>query len=614
MMKLRESVYYHKRGIKILHDRVPFLLLSTVFYTMVSSLFPYVGIWMSARIIDELAGDKRSNVIISLVIWTLVLTGVLTLTMWALHHLMMAKRAPLVSHVYRVYAEKMLHMDYAVMEAPRTKELLATIIQNDQYTGYGLLRICYIVEDGMKACLGVIGGMALTVGLFAKKVPDEAGALAWLNHPVTTVSAIILLCSLSYCASKCIQRANSYWIKADKDMSVGNRIYDVFGFWTVRDSRQEEIRIYEQQKMCEYYNERNRNFMPGSTIAGYASGRMGFFMSTASVVRVVFTGCIYVFVCLKALAGAFKVGAVTQYISAVTALGDGFVKVLEIPSMLQVNAEYLKTVFSFLDIPNIMKLSGKEPVRNSEDYEIEFRNVSFCYPGCDIEVLSEIHFTLRQGERIALVGLNGSGKSTFIKLLIRLYDPTSGAIFYNGKDIRELCYEEYMKLFSVVFQNFQLFAFPLGENVAASEKYDRDKVLDCLYKTGMEERVKTLSKGLETYCYHSMEDQGVDLSGGERQKTAIARALYKDSPIVIMDEPTAALDPIAESQIYTNFNQMVKGRTSVYISHRLSSCRFCEKIVVFENGRIVETGKHEELLEKDGFYATLWNAQAQYYT
>lgn len=613
-MRIRETIHYHKRGMKILHKQVPFLLLSTVLHAAIGSLVPYVGIWMSARIVDELAGRRRPEVLVFFVIWTLGLTGVLTLLVWVLHHIKMAKRAPLSQHIRRVYAEKMLHMDYAVMEAAETKELFAAIVQNDQYTGYGLARICFIVEDGLNACFSVLGGVVLTVGLFTKKVPDEAGKLTILNHPVFIILVIVILIFLSFVASKCIQKANSYWSLSDEDMAAGNRIYDVFGFWTVRDSRQEEIRIYEQEKMCEYYNERNRNFMPGSLIARYASGKMGLLMSLSSVIRVVFTGCIYVFVCLKALAGAFRVGAVIQYIASITALGDGFVKILEIPSMLQVNGEYLKKVFLFLDIPNYMKISGEKPVSDTTDYEIEFRDVSFCYPGCDDKALSEINFTIRQGERIALVGLNGSGKTTFIKLLIRLYDPTSGVILYNGQDIRELTYSEYMQLFSVVFQDFRLFAFPLGQNVAASEQYDGSKALFWLCESGMEERLNQLPKGLDTCLFRFMDEEGVELSGGEKQKTAIARALYKDSPIVIMDEPTAALDAIAEAQIYANFNKMVQDRTAVYISHRLSSCRFCEKIVVFENGRIIEMGNHEELLEKGGFYAKLWNAQAQYYT
>lgn len=612
-MSIRESIHYHKRGMKILHRQVPFLLLSTVLHAAIGSLVPYVGIWMSARIIDELAGSRRPEVLTSFVIWTLALNGVLTLLVWALHHIKMAKRAPLNQHIRRVYAEKMLHMDYAVMEAAETKELFATIVQNDQYTGYGLARICFIVEDGLTACFSVLGGIALTVSLFTKKVPETAGNLTILNHPLFIMMVIIFLCFLSLGASKCIQKANAYWSLADEDMATGNRIYDVFGFWTVKDTRQEEIRIYEQEKMCEYYNERNRNFMPGSAIARYASGKMGLLMSLSAVIRAVFTGCIYVFTCLKALAGAFRVGAVTQYIAAITALGDGFVKILEIPSMLQVNGEYLKKVFVFLDIPNYMKLSGEEPVRDTNDYEIEFRNVSFCYPGCDSEALSGINFKIRKGERIALVGLNGSGKTTFIKLLIRLYDPTSGVIFYNGKDIRELSYSEYMQLFSVVFQDFQLFAFPIGQNVAASERYDEDKALYWLRESGMEERLNQFPKGLDTCLFSSMDEEGIELSGGEKQKTAIARALYKDSPIVIMDEPTAALDAIAEAQIYANFNKMVKDRTAVYISHRLSSCRFCEKIVVFEKGKIIEKGNHEELLKRQGVYATMWQAQAQYY-
>ena len=210
--------------------------------------------------------------------------------------------------------------------------------------------------------------------------------------------------------------------------------------------------------------------------------------------------------------------------------------------------------------------------------------------------------------------MNGSGKTTMIKLLCRLYDPTEGYITLNGIDIQKYDYEDYLKLFSVVFQDFKLFSFSVGENVAASVDYDEDKVWSSLEKAGMLERVKAMPKGLKTPVYKDFEEDGVEISGGEAQKIAIARALYKDAAFVILDEPTASLDPIAEHEIYSRFNDMVKDKTAVYISHRLSSCRFCDRILAFDNGQLIQDGSHEELLENpEGKYSELWNAQAQYY-
>ena len=211
--------------------------------------------------------------------------------------------------------------------------------------------------------------------------------------------------------------------------------------------------------------------------------------------------------------------------------------------------------------------------------------------------------------------MNGSGKTTFIKLLCRLYDPTEGEVLLNGIDIRKYNYMEYMRIFSVVFQDFRLFALKLGENVASKADYDRGIVLDCLKKAGFSEKLAELKNGLETYLYKDHERDGVDVSGGEAQKIAIARALYRDSPFIILDEPTAALDPVAEAEIYSKFDVIAGDRTTIYISHRLSSCRFCDKIIVFHEGSVIQQGTHASLVaDERGKYYELWHAQAQYYT
>jgi len=210
--------------------------------------------------------------------------------------------------------------------------------------------------------------------------------------------------------------------------------------------------------------------------------------------------------------------------------------------------------------------------------------------------------------------MNGSGKTTFIKLLCRLYDPTEGEILLNGIDIRKYNYVEYMNIFSVVFQDFKLLALKLGENVASGMEYDEKHVMKCLKDAGFEDNLKKMPQGLETYLYTDYGENGVNISGGEAQKLAIARALYKDAPFIILDEPTAALDPVTEAEIYSKFNDIVGDKTAIYISHRLSSCRFCDEIIVFNEGAVIQQGTHERLVaDENGKYYELWHAQAQYY-
>ena len=220
------------------------------------------------------------------------------------------------------------------------------------------------------------------------------------------------------------------------------------------------------------------------------------------------------------------------------------------------------------------------------------------------------------GKRLAVVGMNGSGKTTFIKLLCRLYDPTEGEILLNGIDIRKYNYREYMDIFSVVFQDFKLLSLKLGENVAGKVDYDKKAVVDCLEKAGFSDRLARMKNGTDTYLYKDYDSEnGVDVSGGEAQKIAIARALYKDAPFIILDEPTAALDPIAEAEIYGKFDEIAGDKTAIYISHRLSSCKFCDEIAVFHEGSVIQQGSHGDLLlDETGKYYELWNAQAQYYT
>ena len=276
----------------------------------------------------------------------------------------------------------------------------------------------------------------------------------------------------------------------------------------------------------------------------------------------------------------------------------------------------MRTIYEFLDIPNQMYQGSLTTEKRSDrQYEVEFRDVSFQYPGSSVWALRHVNMKFKVGERMAVVGENGSGKTTFIKLLCRLYDPQEGAILLNGIDIRKYNYRDYMNLFSVVFQDFQLLAQPLGANVAGAQIYDRPKVQQALVDAGFGDRLAKMSQGLDTMLYKEFAADGVDVSGGEAQKIAIARALYKNAPFIILDEPTAALDPIAEAEIYAKFNDIAGDKTAVYISHRLSSCKFCDEITVFDHGQVIQQGTHDALLaDEGGKYYALWMAQAQYYT
>lgn len=269
---------------------------------------------------------------------------------------------------------------------------------------------------------------------------------------------------------------------------------------------------------------------------------------------------------------------------------------------------------SFIDFVGGGMDEGEE-VPVSTAYEFAFKNVSFQYPKSDTYALKNLSLTLSPGERLAVVGLNGAGKSTFIKLLLRLYEPAEGEILLNGVNVNRYARGSYYRLFAPVFQDVELFAFPLSENISMQEPQDTDKdrAKECLVKSGLEDKLKELPSGVDTEVLKVIHDDGTDFSGGEKQKIALARALYKEAPVVVLDEPTAALDALAESKLYQDFDKLIGERSAVYISHRLSSTQFCSHVAMFEEGELVEYGTHQELLEKDGAYAKMFHTQAQYY-
>ena len=327
----------------------------------------------------------------------------------------------------------------------------------------------------------------------------------------------------------------------------------------------------------------------------------------------IFTAFVYIYVGLSVLDGNISIGDVLFYTGSITRLSTTFNEAISGYNQLVYRFEYLGNFEEFINSKN-MHYEGTLPIEKRDDYqyEFEFKNVSFKYPNTDNYVLKNIDLKLKVNQRLAIVGQNGAGKTTLIKLLCRLYEPSEGEILLNGINIEKYDYKEYTDIFSVVFQDFKLFPLPLDENIAGSNDVDEDKCLEALDKVSLKEKVLSWPEKQHTRLYKDLGD-GVNISGGEAQKIAIARALYKDAPFVIMDEPTAALDPLAEAEIYENLNQLVNDKTAIFISHRMSSCKFCDEIIVFENGEITQRGTHESLLEEEGLYQQLWNAQAQYY-
>lgn len=613
-MTFREGLSLNFRAFKILRQKMPWLFESIFCNAVLTAIIPYIGIYFSARILNELGGQRRPEVLWKWVLLTVVVTALAGLLKAVAARWQYSREN--LSYFARtdIYNDKMLRMDFCVLDEQHTHDLYSQIKQNDNWHCWGLWTMRLDFERIINAIITILSGLALSVSLFTLPVP-EGSRYAFLNSPLFILAFLAIMAAVIFLAPLCSTKADGYWVKASEGAKFGNRIFGFFWYSMHTKERMLDMRMYNQQDICSQCQKHSDTFSSDGPMARYAKGRMGGLMALSAAISTVFTGFAYLFVCLKAWAGAFGVGSVTQYVGAVTALAKGVSDLMETLGNLKNNGVFLRTSFEFLDLPDRMYQGSLTTEKRADrQYEVEFKDVSFKYPGSEDYALRHVSMKFKIGERLAVVGRNGSGKTTFIKLLCRLYDPTEGQILLNGIDIRKYKYEDYLQVFAVVFQDFQLLAFPLGQNVAATQNYDRKRAEKCLRMAGFGERLDSMPEGLDTCLYREFDEKGVEVSGGEAQKIALARALYKDAPFIVLDEPTAALDPIAEYEVYSHFDELVSDKTAIYISHRLSSCRFCDEIAVFDHGQVVQQGSHDSLLaDEDGQYAKLWHAQAQYY-
>lgn len=340
----------------------------------------------------------------------------------------------------------------------------------------------------------------------------------------------------------------------------------------------------------------------------------------ANIIDIVLTflrnGIAYAFLIGITVKNGLPASQFLLYFAALSGFAQWVVEILDKLSVMHKQSLDISTIREFLDWDEPFDLNGGERIafEPNKQYEIRLDDVSFRYPTADKDTLSHINLTVHPGEKLAIVGLNGAGKTTLVKLVCGFLDPTEGRILLNGEDIRKFNRNDYYALFSAVFQEFSVLDVTVKENVAQCvDGIDETRVWQCIDKAGLTEKIKSLPKGIETHLGRRVFKDGVEFSGGQTQRLMLARALYKNAPILVLDEPTAALDPIAENDIYQKYNDMTHGRTSFFISHRLASTRFCDRIIFVDGGKIAEEGTHDELLKNGGGYAYLFEVQSKYY-
>lgn len=613
--KLNENFGYHKTGIKLLkaaHSMDNTAIPTAIIYSILDAAFPYMGFIMTAAIIDKLLeGEYRSALTIAAAL--VASNFIIGIIISSLNELLIYKGTLLYHKLPIVMRKKAMELDYMTMEKSEVKEKISHTEYTTMLNG-GLDTLLDLYRKLLSAVLSVAASLVMVIILCLSHPQGKTGLISFLGNPVITALVFVVLVVSTVRIS--IKESLRYGEK-EKELFKNHTNVEIGGMYLSKKvifnyGSGKVIRLFNMKDMIEencrkYFSEIIRFY---GTMVDVEGGQQLSQMGTNSM----YTVFSYAIVLVKIIAGAISIGSFTKYVGALVQFNTSISTFITTGADIRKRCTYMETFLEFMDLEGSM-YKGTIPVekRLDNEYEIEFHDVSFSYPGSDKKVLDHVSCLINMKDKMAVVGRNGAGKTTFIKLLCRLYEPTEGYITLNGVDIRKYDYDQYLKLFGVVFQDYSLFAFPIGENVASGKDYDKERVWECLKKAGVADRIEAMGEKLNTPLF-KYDDNGVEMSGGESQKVAIARALYKDAPFVILDEPTAALDPISEFEIYSKFDEMVKDKTSIYISHRMSSCRFCNDIIVFDNGRIVERGGHEDLLKRNGYYAALWNAQAQYYT
>lgn len=567
-------------------------LVYRVINQFICAWIPIVAVVMPRYIINEFMGEQRISYLcfyIGLLAgYTFAASAVSSWLCWTgfTHRIKISQAFNEFMH------DKTVHADYADIESSHYLEMK----ENAEKFLFGNWKgFSYVLDKAIE----IIGKLFTLTGMIA--------VVASL-HPFIVLLFTAFVFVSSYVESRvqrkqadmqlkltAIERRTAYYGQVLEDFSYGKELrVNNLGKWLI---------VREKEHWGYGYN---------TYIKSNALGiRSGVFGACTNLMQQAVS---YAYLMVQVLASHITIGDFSMYAGGVAAFSGAIHSVMQNVVEVREYRKYYDAIDEYLHIPAKMRNNMRLPVPKG-NHAIVFRDVSFSYPEQTGYALQNINITLKPGQKLSVVGENGAGKTTFVKLLCRIYDPTEGTILLDGVDIRNIDYDEYVALFSTVFQDFKLYALSLKDNVALakSDTAHDSEVEAVLYKAGFGEKLDSLPKGVHTLVYRNFDGEGFEPSGGEGQKIALARALFKDAPIAILDEPTAALDPRAEHEIYQHFNELVADKTAVYISHRLSSTRFCDTIAVFKGGKIVEYGTHDALIQNGKVYAELFEMQAKYY-
>ncbi len=584
---------------------IPAMLINA----LIQAARPFVNIYFTAKLVTLLSnGADFKDVLIYICLALIInfifhfLNNFLSDYESGLQHILLDKESEKM-------AKKLYKTEYEKLEDSEFREI---IHKHEEAGASRWARFPYFIWT---TSVFISGVLTLTIAIIMimplLKIGFTATGAGFFEKPVFLITLICVIVSMAVIMLLIAIKMNKSYLAANEAYSELDRLFysfiDIF-----RDYKTgKEIRLYKEQELINHIAT-DKILNDGEKTLKKISMKTAKTSSFVAIMGAAVSFGVYLFIGVKGLYGLFDIGNLVLYCGAFMQIINGVMQLANTLGKLVEILPLANVYFTIIESTDDKRYGEKE--LNQDKIEIEFRNVSFRYPGSKNYALKNVNLHIKNGKHLAVVGRNGSGKTTFIKLMCRLYDVTEGEILINGINIKDYTKDSIIKLYSVVFQDFQMFSLELYKNVCTSEKYSKDKLYSCLEQANIKARVLNMPQKENTYLYKNIDKAGIEISGGEAQKLALARALYKDSPVVILDEPTAALDPVAENEIYNRFNSFVQNKTAIYISHRLSSCAFCDDIAVFEKAELVEFGTHRELIDSGGKYFELWNAQAKYYT
>ncbi len=560
---------------------------------LVTAAIPFIHILIMPRIIDELLGNREAGKLINYLVMILLAEFMLHLMNGILGNLIERYAVKFENYYKAIMSGRIMELDFQLTEDKKALDQIEIAKNGMSWYSGGLNGIVEPLFNMVSSIIILLG----VIYIIARRAPIL----------LVVISGILLFTTLINSKLNQIEQKNY------AELSKLNRIFGYMG-WELTDFRfGKDIRLYgAREMMVEKWRYHSSIMSKQWEVTANKQLPLELLMMISDIIRDFGT---YFYVGVLAITGKITIGVTTQMFTSAGTLYSSMRGLITAFQDLTKRANYANEYVKFMDYPAAIYKGSRHVKKRPHTFEL--KNVCFTYPNTKVSVLQGVNLTLMQGEHLSVVGLNGAGKTTFIKLLCRLYDPTEGEILLDGVNIREYDYAEYMELFAPVFQDFKLFAFSMKENLLlekSSIDKKEDRVRDIIKSVGLSDKLSSLQKGVDTMIFKHFDEDGIEPSGGEQQKVAIARALYKDAPVVILDEPTAALDPIAEYEIYRQFENLVNGKTAIYISHRLSSCQFCDRIAVFADGMVKEYGTHTELVNKsNGIYTEMFSLQAQYY-